>query len=100
MSVRFYVLLSAGLLAASAAVAQTRPSAPDVAEAQGDQMLDAKDKVECRNEEISGSRVRRVKVCKTLAQWEEQGRRAQEGWKRQNRSAPGVGGQTLPRPGG
>ena len=93
MTVRFLMMMAGALMAASTAMAQPSGGAVVVAANPEDAVGDPRwDKIECRKEDISGSRVRKVKVCKTVREWEAQGRRTQEGWKRQNRHAPGIGG--------
>jgi hypothetical protein len=103
MTGRFLALMSVGVLAASPAAAQTAPvamEAPTPKVEESTAAADPLDQIECRKEDISGSRLRKVKVCKTKREWENQGRRAQEGWNRANRLSPGAPSKQMTGPGG
>ena len=99
MTLRLLVFTAAVVLAGAASAqgqtASAASGAPQSASAESD-----RDRIECRKEDISGSRVRKVKVCKSVGEWEMQGRRAQEGWKRANRNAPGAPSKQMTGPGG
>ncbi len=66
-------LIFVAAMAAGPAAAAEAPQPADAAEApktadKGE--VDPKSEIKCKRQSVTGSRVKRVKVCKTIAQWE------------------------------
>lgn len=92
--------------AASDVVAEPQPEAPVVAKAETDAASAtpsgelAEDPIVCRRVEVTGSRLRKEKVCRKESEWRETSAAAQRLHRNiERKSTPGIGGETLP-PGG
>lgn len=61
----------------------------------------AEDKLICKTQQQTGSRLRKEKVCLTEADWRARRQQTQKTMQdNEKRNTAGPGGQTLPRPGG
>lgn len=92
--------------AASDMAVESQPETPVVAKAETDAASAtpsgelADDPIVCKRVEITGSRLRKEKVCRKESEWRETSAAAQRLHRNiERKSSPGVGGQTLP-PGG
>jgi hypothetical protein len=84
---------------AAAPAAATQPSTGMTANAAADDKL-ADDPVVCKRVQVTGSRVRKTKVCRPESEWRRTAEEAQAMMKKiERKSSPGVGGETL-QPGG
>ncbi|MGH8285032.1 MAG: hypothetical protein ACRETT_04620 [Steroidobacteraceae bacterium] len=93
-------------VAASDTAAEWQPETPVVAKAETDAASTtpseelADDPIVCKRVEVTGSRLRKEKVCRKESEWRETSAAAQRLHRNiERKSSPGVGGQTLP-PGG
>jgi hypothetical protein len=83
-----------------AAPAETASEAPLAAKAATQPAQVADDPIVCKRVEMTGTRLRKGKVCKPASEWRAMSDDAQSMMKDHDRkSSPGPGGQTLP-PGG
>lgn len=67
-----FLLFVAALAAGPASTADTAQStdATDTLQSVDKGEVDPKSEVKCKRLSVTGSRVRRIKVCKTIAEWE------------------------------
>ncbi len=72
-----FIVLTAPLVATDAASSQSS-HASAAANATSETIGEGADKVICRREKVSGSRVTAKRVCQTAAQWERQRREDQQ----------------------
>ena len=98
MKLIFATFAAVGMLTSSALAgepAQTEPAAAATSAAPA-AVADPGDKMVCRVEEETGSRVRAKRICKTARQWDQIARATKDSWRKStNRASAGQGGQTL-----